>query len=69
MSSTHQREALVRIRGLRKSFGTHRVLDGISLAFEEVQSLVLIGPSGGWKSTFLRILAGLEYPDSDASRV
>ena len=43
--------------------GDHRVLDGISLYFDAVQTLVLVGPSGGGKSTFLRILAGLEYPD------
>lgn len=46
-----------------KTFGAHRVLDRISMDFEQVQTLVLIGPSGGGKSTFLRILAGLEYPD------
>ncbi len=34
-----------------------------------MQTLVLIGPSGGGKSTFLRILAGLEYPDGPDSRV
>ena len=38
------------------------VLDGLSLATGEVQSLVLVGPSGGGKSTLLRILAGLDVP-------
>ena len=52
-----------------KTFGSHRVLDGISLHFEAVQTLVLIGPSGGGKSTFLRILAGLEYPDGGSGPV
>ena len=52
-----------------KTFGAHRVLDGISLRFDAVQTLALIGPSGGGKSTFLRILAGLEYPDDAGSRV
>ena len=52
------------VANVSKTFGENRVLDGITLGFDEVQSLVLIGPSGGGKSTFLRILAGLEYPDS-----
>ena len=51
------------VANVSKTFGENRVLDGITLGFDEVQSLVLIGPSGGGKSTFLRILAGLEYPD------
>ncbi len=51
------------VANVSKTFGENRVLDGITLDFDAVQSLVLIGPSGGGKSTFLRILAGLEYPD------
>jgi len=49
---------------ISKSFGGHRVLDAVSLDLEKVHTLVLIGPSGGGKSTLLRIIAGLEYPDS-----
>ena len=59
----------LKVEGVTKTFGGHRVLDGISLDFDRVQTLVLIGPSGGGKSTFLRILAGLEYPDSAAAEV
>ena len=40
------------------------MLDGISAEFVPVRSLALIGPSGGGKSTLLRIIAGLEVPDS-----
>jgi polar amino acid transport system ATP-binding protein len=62
------------LNGVTKSFGEHRVLDGISVDFGELRSLVFIGPSGGGKSTLLRVLAGLEIPDSgevtlDGSRV
>jgi polar amino acid transport system ATP-binding protein len=46
-----------------KSFDGHRVLDAVCLALEKVHTLVLIGPSGGGKSTLLRIIAGLEHPD------
>jgi polar amino acid transport system ATP-binding protein len=52
------------IANLRRTFGTHRALDGLSLQCENTGSLVLIGPSGGGKSTLLRVLAGLERPDS-----
>lgn len=47
-----------------KRFDGHLVLDGVSLSLEKVHVLVLVGPSGGGKSTLLRIIGGLEYPDS-----
>ena len=52
------------ISDLSKSFAHHLVLDRISLKVSGSHALVLIGPSGGGKSTLLRILAGLEKPDS-----
>jgi polar amino acid transport system ATP-binding protein len=52
------------LNGVTKNFGEHRVLDGVSADFGELRSLVFIGPSGGGKSTLLRVLAGLEIPDS-----
>src|SRR5437016_895124 len=52
----------LRLRQLSKSFNGHPVLDSVSLALEKVHTLVLIGPSGGGKTTLLRIIAGLEYP-------
>lgn len=50
------------IRGLVQRFGTTTVLDGLDLTTGDVRSLVLVGPSGGGKSTLLRILAGLDVP-------
>jgi len=52
------------LRGLTKKFGEHTVLNDISLAVDDVHCLALIGPSGGGKSTLLRLVAGLEYPTS-----
>jgi polar amino acid transport system ATP-binding protein len=49
-----------------KRFGAHTVIDRVSLELDGVHCLALIGPSGGGKSTLLRIVAGLEYPTSGA---
>jgi len=53
----------LKISNLTKRFDSHQALDSVSLVLEETHSLVLIGPSGGGKTTLLRILAGLEIPD------
>ncbi|MGN6669769.1 MAG: ATP-binding cassette domain-containing protein, partial [Trinickia sp.] len=56
-------EPIVRIRGLKKSFGAHTVLDGIDFDVVPSQVVVVIGPSGSGKSTFLRCCNGLEQPE------
>jgi polar amino acid transport system ATP-binding protein len=58
----------IEIDGLVKSFGPQRVLDGLNLRAEG-RVLVLIGPSGGGKSTLLRLLAGLDAPDAGSVRL
>lgn len=52
------------LRQICKRFGPHAALDNLSLELEKVHTLALIGPSGGGKSTLLRIIGGLEHPDS-----
>jgi iron(III) transport system ATP-binding protein len=52
--------AFVRIDNLRKRFGTHAAVDGVSLSVEEGHTLALLGPSGCGKTTILRCIAGLE---------
>ena len=49
---------------LRKSFGSHRVLDGISLSIARGETLAVLGRSGTGKSVLLRLIIGLETPDS-----
>ena len=56
--------AEVKIRDLRKSFGTVEILHGVSIDIEEGEFVVLVGPSGCGKSTLLRMLAGLEHVTS-----
>ncbi len=55
---------ILSIRGLRKSFGDHVVLQNIDFEVQASQVVVIIGPSGSGKSTFLRCCNGLEQPDS-----
>ena len=52
----------LRLDQISKAFNGHQVLKEVSLLLEKVHTLVLIGPSGGGKTTLLRIIAGLEYP-------
>ena len=65
-TSTLARTA-VHLRGVKKAFGDHVVLDGIDLDVQRGEFVVLLGPSGTGKTTLLRILAGLEL--ADAGRV
>jgi heme exporter protein A len=55
---------MIRIRGLEKSFGSHRVLRGIDLDVAQGDCLALIGPNGAGKTTLLRILATLSRPNA-----
>jgi len=56
--------AAVRIEGLRKSFGTNLVLDGIDLSVASHEVICLIGASGSGKSTLLRCINLLEPIDA-----
>lgn len=55
-------ETLIRVEGLRKTFGKFHALDGISEEIRKGEVVVIVGPSGSGKSTFLRSLNLLEVP-------
>lgn len=53
-------QVLLKIENLKKSFGNHEVLKGISTTVSKGEVVAVIGPSGCGKSTFLRTMNGLE---------
>lgn len=61
--------AALSLEGLFKSFGATPVVRGLSLDVREGEFVSLLGPSGCGKTTTLRMLAGLEHPDSGVIRI
>jgi ABC-2 type transport system ATP-binding protein len=61
--------AIVRVRGVVKSFGEVRALDEVSLAFEPGIVFGLLGPNGAGKTTLIRVLATLLRPDAGTVEV
>ena len=59
----------VEIRGLHKSFGDLKVLNGIDLDVHEGQAVVLLGSSGSGKSTLLRCINFMEEPTEGRIKV
>jgi ABC-2 type transport system ATP-binding protein len=64
-----QASAAIAVRGLRKSFGDHVVLDGIDLDIAEGSVFALLGPNGAGKTTMVRILSTLIRADGGQARV
>ena len=60
---------VIAVEDLRKSFGSHRVLNGISLSVNRAETLAVLGRSGTGKSVLLRLIIGLETPDSGSIRI
>lgn len=62
-------EPIIKVRGLHKYFGPLHVIQGVDLDVDQGEVVVIIGPSGGGKSTFLRCLNFLEEPSAGTVEV
>ena len=54
----------VAVENVHKTFGVHRVLNGVSLSVSRGEALAVLGRSGTGKSVLLRLIIGLEKPDT-----
>jgi phospholipid/cholesterol/gamma-HCH transport system ATP-binding protein len=57
------------VRGLEKSFGSKRVLDGVDIECGVGESLVIIGGSGTGKSVFVKCILGILHPEAGSIRI
>lgn len=61
--------AAISLRGLRKSYGQVRALDGVDLTVQRGEILALLGPNGAGKSTCMEMMVGLAKPDAGTVRI
>ena len=67
--ATTASEPAIVIQDVTKSFGAQRVLDGISLNVKRGETVAVLGRSGTGKSVLLRIIVGLQTPDSGSALI
>jgi phospholipid/cholesterol/gamma-HCH transport system ATP-binding protein len=65
----YDKHPAIAVQELRKSFGTQRVLNGITFQVRQGETVAVIGRSGGGKSVLLKLLIGLQMPDSGSIRI
>ena len=61
--------AALQLHALTRSFGASKAVDNVSLAVGQGEFVTILGPSGSGKSTTLRLIAGLETPDSGSIQI
>lgn len=64
MAERTDRTVSIALRGIRKSFGSNRVLDGVDLDILKGETHVVLGRSGMGKSVMLKLISGLMEPDA-----
>src|ERR1700712_3749229 len=69
MTTNHGGTTAIEVRGLTKSFGSARALDGLDLTVVEGEVHGFLGPNGAGKSTTIRVLLGLVRADSGTTRI
>lgn len=69
MSYTHNNEWAVEARGLVKTFGDNRAVDGVDLNVRAGSIYGVLGPNGAGKTTTIRMLATLLRPDAGSARI
>jgi phospholipid/cholesterol/gamma-HCH transport system ATP-binding protein len=69
MGESEKDERPIVIKALHKSFGDQTVLNGIDLAVERGETLAILGRSGTGKSVLLKLIIGLQEPDSGSIRI
>src|SRR5256712_10183614 len=62
-------DPLIRVTGLRKTFGNHRVLDGLDLDVRVGEAVAVLGANGAGKTPLLKILATLVRPTRGTATV
>ncbi len=60
---------MIEVHDVKKSFGGHQVLKGVTFSVAKGEALAIIGVSGGGKSVLLKVLIGLVTPDSGEVRI
>ena len=64
----NEREVVIRVHGLAKSFGTHQIWDGLNLDVFRGEILAIVGGSGQGKSVLMRVITGLVKPELGRGR-
>ena len=65
----HSGREVFALKNISKSYGSHKILEGIDLLVERGDKIAIIGPNGSGKTTLLKILAGMEEPSSGSIRL